>query len=343
MSILSLYSTCLIFSINAYSQNQPHLEKKYKLALKQNAKHGLIDFVVTPDNKKIYAIDALQQKLIIKNLNNNQLSKEIIIHTDYDHTMGRIKLSSSGNHAYFSAMGALYRIDTQSDAITAAIQQSGTALNGVALAISADEKHLYSADGWYNEQGDVGIYDFNFSNIQTNRISKLQQDMGFVDMLLADNDNALILRSNVDPYFTIMDLKNKTMQTVESPHGDGCFIIENPITKLIYLSTYSSVDVYDRNKHQFVASIPVARDAMGMAITPDGKKLYVASRAAGTVSVIDLTTNQLIKSILVGNKPLVIHVSADGKLVYVSVDPFGISVIDSKTDVILKTIKLSND
>jgi YVTN family beta-propeller protein len=40
-----------------------------------------------------------------------------------------------------------------------------------------------------------------------------------------------------------------------------------------------------------------------MAITPDGKKLYVASGRSNAVSVIDTQTNQKIKDILVGELP----------------------------------------
>jgi YVTN family beta-propeller protein len=40
-----------------------------------------------------------------------------------------------------------------------------------------------------------------------------------------------------------------------------------------------------------------------MAITPDGRKLYVANGRSGTVSVIDTTSNKKIADITVGSLP----------------------------------------
>jgi YVTN family beta-propeller protein len=46
-----------------------------------------------------------------------------------------------------------------------------------------------------------------------------------------------------------------------------------------------------------------------MAITPDGKKLYVAAGRSNAVSVIDTETNQKITDVPVGERPwgVVIH------------------------------------
>jgi len=40
-----------------------------------------------------------------------------------------------------------------------------------------------------------------------------------------------------------------------------------------------------------------------MAITPDGKKLYVANDRSGTVSVIDTVRNVLLHDVAVGKLP----------------------------------------
>jgi YVTN family beta-propeller protein len=41
----------------------------------------------------------------------------------------------------------------------------------------------------------------------------------------------------------------------------------------------------------------------GVAVTPDGLRVYVANQALSTVSVIDTTTNAIITSIPVGSNP----------------------------------------
>ena len=53
------------------------------------------------------------------------------------------------------------------------------------------------------------------------------------------------------------------------------------------------------------ATIPVGASPFGVAVTPDGSKVYVANSFSDTVSVIDAATNTLIGSpIPVGDRPV---------------------------------------
>jgi len=53
-----------------------------------------------------------------------------------------------------------------------------------------------------------------------------------------------------------------------------------------------------------VKTISVGTDPLGVAVTPDGSKVYVANQSDNTVSVIDTATNTVIGSpIPVGNVP----------------------------------------
>ncbi len=56
----------------------------------------------------------------------------------------------------------------------------------------------------------------------------------------------------------------------------------------------------------------------GMALSPDGRKLFVALNGANTLGVIDTATNSLTQQIPVGNAPRQVVLSADGKTAYVS-------------------------
>ena len=56
----------------------------------------------------------------------------------------------------------------------------------------------------------------------------------------------------------------------------------------------------------------------GMALSPDGSKLYVAFNGANTLGVIDTATDTLINQIQVGNAPRQVVISADGNTAYVS-------------------------
>jgi len=56
----------------------------------------------------------------------------------------------------------------------------------------------------------------------------------------------------------------------------------------------------------------------GIAVTPDGKRLYVAENLTHKVAVVDLATQKVITKIAVGEYPYDCEVSGDGKRVYVS-------------------------
>jgi YVTN family beta-propeller protein len=56
----------------------------------------------------------------------------------------------------------------------------------------------------------------------------------------------------------------------------------------------------------------------GIAVTPDGKRLYVAENLTHKVAVVDLATQEVITKIAVGEYPYDCVVSSDGKRVYVS-------------------------
>jgi YVTN family beta-propeller protein len=52
-----------------------------------------------------------------------------------------------------------------------------------------------------------------------------------------------------------------------------------------------------------IGSIPVGGSPNGVAITPDGSKVYIANATSNTVSVIDTATNTVVSTIPVGSGP----------------------------------------
>ena len=64
--------------------------------------------------------------------------------------------------------------------------------------------------------------------------------------------------------------------------------------------------------------MPVGTNPFGVAITPDGTKVYVANEYDGTVSVINTTTNTVTSTVPVGFIPMGVAVTPDGTKVYVT-------------------------
>jgi YVTN family beta-propeller protein len=62
--------------------------------------------------------------------------------------------------------------------------------------------------------------------------------------------------------------------------------------------------VIDAATNTVSATIPVGDTPFGVAVTPDGSKVYVANLNRNTVSVIDTATNTVIATIPVGIEPV---------------------------------------
>ncbi|MFF3689509.1 beta-propeller fold lactonase family protein [Streptomyces sp. NPDC002187] len=83
-----------------------------------------------------------------------------------------------------------------------------------------------------------------------------------------------------------------------------------------------------------VVSIKVGDSPQGMAVSPDGRRGYVANFNSGSVSVIDAATNRTVGSpIPVGATPEGIDVTPDGRRIYVSNSSSGsVTVIDTTSN-----------
>jgi YVTN family beta-propeller protein len=84
--------------------------------------------------------------------------------------------------------------------------------------------------------------------------------------------------------------------------------------------------------------LPVGPFPGGVAVSPDGTKVYVTI-FSNAVSVIDTATNTVSATIPVGLSPEGVAVKPDGSKVYVAnVNPGTVSVIDTATNTVIATI-----
>jgi YVTN family beta-propeller protein len=79
--------------------------------------------------------------------------------------------------------------------------------------------------------------------------------------------------------------------------------------------------------------------AMGTAMAPDGKHLYVTTGRSKMVLVLDTATNKVVGSIEAGPRPWGIAIAPDGKTLYTANGPSNdVSVIDTATQMVTKKI-----
>jgi YVTN family beta-propeller protein len=88
--------------------------------------------------------------------------------------------------------------------------------------------------------------------------------------------------------------------------------------------------VVDVPSQRVVGTVPVGHGPLGIAVHPDGTRVYVANYADGTVTVVGTAANQRLRTIRVGRRPFAVAVDPTGARVYVSsVGAGAVTVIDA--------------
>lgn len=103
----------------------------------------------------------------------------------------------------------------------------------------------------------------------------------------------------------------------------------------------NSVSMIDLDTNTVSAPIPVGVNPTGLAVSPDGKWVYVTNQGSNTVSVINAATNTVVGSpIGVGSQPTSVVISPDSSLAYVANSDDTVSVIDTRTHTVVRTVSI---
>ncbi len=102
--------------------------------------------------------------------------------------------------------------------------------------------------------------------------------------------------------------------------------------------TVSVFDVgADRNRK--LAEIAVGKEPRCVALTPDGRKVYVTNAVSGNVYVLSALTGALLHIVTVGTEPTGCALTLDGAKLYVAnFSSDDVSVVDTATDTVTRTI-----
>jgi len=81
----------------------------------------------------------------------------------------------------------------------------------------------------------------------------------------------------------------------------------------------NTVSVIDTASNKVIATIPVAEGPHGMAISGDGRTVYVAGDGSSSLSIIETATDRVVKTVEVGKTPNGLALTPDGKLLLVTI------------------------
>ena len=104
----------------------------------------------------------------------------------------------------------------------------------------------------------------------------------------------------------------------------------------------NTVSVIDTEGGKVVATVPVAAGPHGMAITQDGRTVYVSGDGSSSVDVIDTASDKVVKTINVGKAPNGVALTPDNRLLLVTVyDENRVAFVDTSTQTVVATMAVT--
>lgn len=101
-----------------------------------------------------------------------------------------------------------------------------------------------------------------------------------------------------------------------------------------------TVSIVDVSRHRVVKTIALrgAAKPVGVAVSPDGQRVYVANGHGHSVTVLDRRV-QIVRTIAVGTRPWNLALTADGSKLYTANgESNDVSVVDTRTGKVIRRI-----
>jgi YVTN family beta-propeller protein len=159
-------------------------------------------------------------------------------------------------------------------------------------------------------------------------------------------DGALAYVTDFDGVTVVDTATNTISTTIPIDKGStvttGRGIAVTHTTAYVTNGGHDTVAVIDTATHDVTTTVDVGLDPVGVAVSPDGRRVFVTNHA-GTVSVIDASTNTVVDTITVGTDPFGVAFSPDGSVALVTNSGSDtVSVIDTVTNAVRTEIPVGH-
>jgi YVTN family beta-propeller protein len=261
-------------------------------------------------------------------------------------------------------------IDTTNDKVVAtipldvALVQDGVSLNGnsSAIAVTPDGKYVYATTGLCSMNSfdcfrPESVYFAVWVIDTATNVVTASYGKGIADWIAFTPDGQHTYLANFDPYTVLPQvLVFDTGNVISLPGSGAVFALAiTPDGRHAYVPYVlfdngegsENVAIIDTASNTVMKTIPIGTvdiltKLTGVAVTPDGKHVYVANQGGNSVSVIDTAINTVVKTVLVGTSPSGVAVTPDGKHVYVANQGSnGVSVIDTASNTVVATVPVA--
>jgi YVTN family beta-propeller protein len=96
--------------------------------------------------------------------------------------------------------------------------------------------------------------------------------------------------------------------------------------KLTNLEASNNVSVIDTSNNNIIATVSVESGPHGVAVTPDGTKVYVANNGDDTVSVINTSTSTVATTCICGILSYRVAITYEGKEILLLISSITVSL-----------------
>lgn len=259
---------------------------------------------------------------------------------DVDRDPSAIAVNADGTRAYVANKydRTVQVIDTADNRVLATIKVP-SAPSAVIVSPVAGQNRAYVATS-----AGVAVIDTS-----TNKVVDLKPSTTTVDMIkVGAGPTALAMNptgtrmyvsnggsSTVSVVDTATNLEITRVSVGSQPSG----VAVSPDGMRVYaLSRYTDkVTVFSATSNQVIGSAAVGDSPRGIVLSANGQTAYVSNYNSGTVTVLNTSANTptFVKTISVGTQPEGIAMSKDGTLVYVANGKDTLSVIDTRTNMVV--------
>jgi YVTN family beta-propeller protein len=318
---------------------------------------GLLDatfmgLAISPDNQKLYVAGGQENEIYVFDLNSYKKLGEIKCNVSFDSAdyndgyIGDLVLSKDGSK--------LYAVDQIGFRIVVIDAKSGKVIQNIrsgrypfGLALSPDGNDLYVAN--------VGMFEYSYvKSLDRKRLRETALrypafGYGTKEMKEGIKNDSIEVEGlgemNSDESFSVwaIDLNsNKVISKIKTGILVGEVIEGIPAVggaspnsivasdKYVYVSNANNdnISVIDAKVKKIVTHIDLKLDErlgnlkgvmpFGLALSPDGRKLYVAESGINAVAVIDVASNKILGHLPTGWFPSKVKVTPDGKQLIVT-------------------------
>jgi len=269
--------------------------------------HGL---VIAPDGRRIYVADEALRTLDIVDAKTLKVTK-------------RIPLSGRPNNVDVSRDGAYVYVGIRQAPGAVDVIETASLTNVKSIPVKGEIHNVYvTPDGKFAVAGSIAASTISVIDTSTNTLAwTLTLSAGIRPMAFTRNGDGstkdiIVQLSNFHGFAVVDFAARKEIQRITLPDPPG-----------------------HEKETQGLQGSP----SHGLAITPDGKMLWVTSKYYDYVAAYSLPDYKLLKVVPVGLHPEWLTIPPDGKSLYVAVAGKDATVVvDNKTMKVVKTIPVGS-